>query len=70
MWIIAMVRHSSAVNIQPVSALWSQDVHGIPLLVFPDAAPGRFPIIAETLRHFVDEKAAGSDTPAGSVNSC
>lgn len=40
------------------SALWSQDIHGIPLLVFPGAAPGHFPIIAEALRHFVDEKAA------------
>lgn len=58
MWIIAMVSNSSATNIQPVSALWSQDVHGIPLLAFPGAAPGLFPIIAEVPRHFVDEKAA------------
>lgn len=64
-----MVRHSSAVNIQPVNALWSQDVHSIPLLVFPGAAPGHFPIIAEALRHFVDEKAGSSNTLAGSMNS-
>lgn len=58
-----MVKCGSAVSMQALNALWSQDIMVFLVLLFPGAALHHFPIPAEALKHYVNET-------AGSTNTC